>query len=755
MTKVFIRVLNMSLTGGIVILAVLLLRLFLKKAPKIFSYCLWAAVLFRLLCPVSFTAGFSPFAMLKAPFPQQVEPGYLSVGLESEWQPVRWNRVSSQSSDSLSQGSQGAADEKIVETGQKELPIRMGAVLWILGASLLAGSSVRAYLKLKRHLKGSVWVTENIYTAPSIATPFVTGIFRPSIYLPSHLGAEGRAYALLHEQVHIRRGDHILKLIGFLALCIHWFNPLVWAAFILSSKDMEMSCDEAVIRKMGASVKKGYANTLLAMATGKAAISGTPLAFGEGDVGSRIKNVLRYRQPAAVAVKALTLICAACVAILLANPSVNAKTSFASQKAAGSDVKKNPAKNKTAQPKQNTAQNQAAQPKQVTGKDQTAQPKQSDVKLYEMSIRSIAQKERTVDSYVPPFQSQKSKYFKGGRPLAIADNCQFLVNFSMNRNPVDSYQEVTFGQFADLVNKSPQELNKPCMVQIAGGQIVSIALKSAWYDYGISPADSVPYATIYDTLAAKGESAFSKHYSKVSSKRLDIADRDGMETVETYISDDKDSGVVLIRDKDGQVLNTQDASTARAGWKNIYVGSTKEGGFILNVGIEDRFDYGLYSYSVYRLDQEGKYLLGAGSEFEFHLGGGSDLIYDDSVLKEWLKPMGYYLQNSQLVLSTQDGAIRTEAVSEAGKYNYGTLNLKGRALEISASDKDMVHFHDNWYSKKILPEKTVEWLSWYNQLPEEEQLAVSAVPKGLLDWPNSAWKAQKDAAAGNLAATTP
>ena len=152
------------------------------------------------------------------------------------------------------------------------------------------------------------------------STPFVLSLIRPKIYLPAGLNATERSYILLHEQTHIQRKDHIIKILAFLVLSIHWFNPLVWIAFILMSTDMELSCDERVLNEMDEGIKKPYANSLLSLATGRHILNGSPLAFGEGNVRGRIKNVLNYKKPR-LWIVVVSIIAVIIIGIaLLANP---------------------------------------------------------------------------------------------------------------------------------------------------------------------------------------------------------------------------------------------------------------------------------------------------------------------------------------------------------------------------------------------------------------------------------------------------
>lgn len=180
--------------------------------------------------------------------------------------------------------------------------------------------SVTSVMILKRRLKSAQHIERNIYEADNLKTPFVLGIFRPGIYIPAGLTKEEKSLIIRHEQTHIRRFDHIVKPFAFFVLSIHWFNPLVWIAFLLMSTDMELSCDEKVIKEMGGEIKKAYSASLLSLAMGKRILNGSPLAFGEGNVKGRIKNVLNYRKPSFwIIVSAVIAVVVVSIG-LLANP---------------------------------------------------------------------------------------------------------------------------------------------------------------------------------------------------------------------------------------------------------------------------------------------------------------------------------------------------------------------------------------------------------------------------------------------------
>lgn len=307
--NLFLGILNMSFTASYVILFVLLARLFLRRIPKIFSYALWSVVLFRLVCPFSFESPFSWFS-LTGRTTKQIRPF-----------PNEFNTLSTVTNQAPNiTGDSIVPDAEFVVKATQPLFQNIFTIIWLLGIATLLIYTIITLVKLQKSLKSAIFQEKNIYYSDKIDTAFVMGIFYPKIYLSSNLSGIEKEYILLHEQTHIKRFDHIIKVISFLVLCIHWFNPLVWIAFFLSAKDMEMSCDEGVIKKMGSDVKKDYSSTLLSLATGRKIIGGIPLAFGEGNTKGRIKNVLHYKKPAywVVVVSAIGIV--AVIVGLMTNP---------------------------------------------------------------------------------------------------------------------------------------------------------------------------------------------------------------------------------------------------------------------------------------------------------------------------------------------------------------------------------------------------------------------------------------------------
>lgn len=306
---VFQQVVSMSLTAGLVILAICAARLLLRQAPKKFSYWLWAGAAFRLVCPFSFPAAFSLLAL--APAAQTVaetgpltEVSYLpGAGLPAAAPGV------------------GAADAVLPQAAGAGQALGLWEVLglvWLLGAAALLIGALVAYLRVKGQVATAVKFAHNVYECGAFRSPFVLGFFRPKIYIPFGLEPRQREHVLCHESAHIQRRDYLVKPLGFLLLAIHWFNPLVWLAFHLMSRDMEMSCDEKVLSQLGEEARREYSLSLLSIGSRRRFPAPNPLAFGETGVKERVVNVMKFRRAkrwvtvaAAVAVVAVTAACAA------------------------------------------------------------------------------------------------------------------------------------------------------------------------------------------------------------------------------------------------------------------------------------------------------------------------------------------------------------------------------------------------------------------------------------------------------------
>lgn len=275
MDRLFLTLLNMSLTGAFVIAAICLARLPLKRAPKIISYCLWAVAGFRLVFPVTIESAFSLMPFSAQPIPldiaMQTVPRIGSIFLP--------------------------APAPLASVNPLQVWTFIGTYVWLIVAAVMLIYGVVSYLILKRSMCGANHIDGNIYEADNVQSPFVLGVLKPRIYLPLGLSEQEKRYIILHEQTHLRRYDHVIKFAAYFVLCLHWFNPLVWVAFRRLGVDMEMSCDERVLKELGGEIKKDYSLSLLSLATQRRTIGGSPLAFGENSIKERVKNVLNLKKP--------------------------------------------------------------------------------------------------------------------------------------------------------------------------------------------------------------------------------------------------------------------------------------------------------------------------------------------------------------------------------------------------------------------------------------------------------------------------
>ena len=335
--EIFSRVLHMSLTGSYIILFVLLMRLALRKAPKVFSYVLWAAILFRLLCPVSISSALSVLNFTPATTAQPqgavttvnhpvILDIYMGTPSFSDEPKVENAHQTPEFTPSFPENRldpapvPDAVDQQAPAEPVRD-PLSYAVSIWLLGIGVLFVYNIYAYLRLSSRTAGAVRLRKNIYLGDHIPTPFVKGLIRPKIYLPSTLAEAERKYIIAHERCHIRRLDPLWKLLGYIALCIHWFNPLVWLAFVLSAKDMEMSCDEAVIGMYGPKIRAEYSASLLRLTTDHRFVVLTPLAFGEGDTKGRVMNMAKWKKPGFWAMLCAAIVCIAVLAACATNPS--------------------------------------------------------------------------------------------------------------------------------------------------------------------------------------------------------------------------------------------------------------------------------------------------------------------------------------------------------------------------------------------------------------------------------------------------
>lgn len=315
MNTLFNTIINMSITGSIVIAAVIIIRFLLKKLPKKYSYLLWSVVAFRLCVPVSFESIISIFQFK----PLQAHPK--NAVSESGVMPyVPMPEPKAAPLPQMTAPPQGGSN--IAEMAEVQQTVTITDVLpyvWLAGVVLFALWGIVSYIRFNGFLSSSVKYIDNIYQSDRIETPLIFGIIKPKIYIPFEMNTEYFSYVIAHERYHIKRCDYLVKLFAFFVLALHWFNPLCYLAFYLMSKDMEMSCDEKVLGS-SENVKKNYSYALLSFATDKKFPAPTPICFGEGSVKSRIKNILKFKKPKLVVSVIAVLLCGLVLVSCAANP---------------------------------------------------------------------------------------------------------------------------------------------------------------------------------------------------------------------------------------------------------------------------------------------------------------------------------------------------------------------------------------------------------------------------------------------------
>ena len=327
--QLFVGSLNLAVAASWLIVVLLLLRPLLKRlAPKWVLCALWALVAVRLVCPVALQSDLSVYRLAGDAVQSSGQVTYFQdTGFCGD---VRYRPatllpgVSAETPftpDSTVPDATTAADAiPQPQTPARSVDMNLPSILWAVGIYVMLMLALAGYLSLREDVAASIPLEGNVYLCDSIKSPFILGMFRPCIYLTSGMDEAARVCVLRHERAHLRRGDHLWKPLGFLLLAVYWYNPLVWAAYILFCRDMELACDERVIRDMAAEERATYSQALLDCSRGRHWVAACPLAFGEVGVKTRVKAVLWYKKPAFWAVLAAVVVCAVVAVCFLTNP---------------------------------------------------------------------------------------------------------------------------------------------------------------------------------------------------------------------------------------------------------------------------------------------------------------------------------------------------------------------------------------------------------------------------------------------------
>lgn len=305
MRALFLKILDMGFAAGWLVLAVLVIRALMRKAPKALRCALWALVAVRLVCPFSLESSLSRVPDTQALFRQAVSQAASETDHVETEPPETVQNPDRHMPDALSETAELSVPVNTAkQTVSGPAPVHrtvdwisLGAILWAVGVVVMLGYAAVSYLQLRKQVSASLALSGQVYLCDYIDTPFILGIGKPKIYLPSSLPPDSAAYVLSHEKAHLRRLDHWWKPLGYVLLCVYWFHPLIWASYILLCRDIEMACDEAVVKSLDGPGKKAYSEALLTCSIPRHILAACPLAFGEVGVKQRIQNVLHYKKP--------------------------------------------------------------------------------------------------------------------------------------------------------------------------------------------------------------------------------------------------------------------------------------------------------------------------------------------------------------------------------------------------------------------------------------------------------------------------
>ena len=310
MNELFLKIINMSISASWLVLAVLILRFVLKKAPKWINVLLWGIVAIRLICPFSFESTLSLIP--------SAETIPLNIGMDTT--PTINSGISAINNAVNPIISQSNTPMAGASVNLLQITIGIYEYIWIFGMIALALYTAISYWRLCRKVDTAVRYKDNIFQSENVSFPFVLGIIKPRIYLPFKMNGQYLEHVVAHEQAHICRKDHWWKPLGFLLLMIHWFNPLMWLAYVLLCRDIELACDEKVIKELGNEQRGDYTQALVACSINRRMIAACPLAFGEVSVKERVKSVMNYKKPAFWVIIIAVIVCVGVAVCFLTNP---------------------------------------------------------------------------------------------------------------------------------------------------------------------------------------------------------------------------------------------------------------------------------------------------------------------------------------------------------------------------------------------------------------------------------------------------
>lgn len=458
----------------LVILAVLLVRLLLRRLPKKYSYLLWSVVGIRMLLKLQLPSRFGllslwyyvtqrlgGYRLLTDPkrltnMQKITDPQAGAQNLQPAGQLITGQTVTG-AARGLSQAGAKAG------SGWDHL-LQICMLIWIAGMIVLLLYGILSYFKCRRMTVQAVHMEGNIWECDHLTTPFVLGIVRPRIYIPFHLSAEEKPYILAHETYHIRRGDPIVRLLAFVLLAAYWINPFVWLVYFLMIRDMEMSCDEAVLLQLGTQIKKAYSNSLLTFATGRKQVTLSPLAFGESDTSGRIKNILDFKKPkvwgSLLAILAVILAAVFCLTGQKTEDDTSASQSEQQVTDSSRSAQEEAAKQETEAARQTAEQTQQDAASAEDAKQAAEQKQQETEKAAEAAAESARQEieeqvQDMMDSILAELDGDLSKAYPWVNTAEFKEDANVLIK--MAEDPTGQYAAYGFlcgeyGSYGILLN---------------------------------------------------------------------------------------------------------------------------------------------------------------------------------------------------------------------------------------------------------------------------------------------------------------
>lgn len=458
----------------LVILAVLLVRLLLRRLPKKYSYLLWSVVGIRMLLKLQLPSRFgllslwhymtqqiSGSQLLTAPkqltnMQKITDPQAGAQNLQPAGQLITGQTVTG-ATQGLSQAGSGLG------SGVNQI-LQICMLIWIAGMIVLLLYGILSYFKCRRMTVQAVHMEGNIWECDHLTTPFVLGIVRPRIYIPFHLSAEEKPYILAHETYHIKRGDPIVRLLAFVLLTFYWINPFVWLAYFLMIRDMEMSCDEAVLLQLGTKIRKAYSNSLLTFATGRKQVTFSPLAFGESDTSGRIKNILDFKKPKVwgsfLAILAVILAAVFCLTGQKTEDDTSASQSEQQVTDSSRSAQAEAAKQETEAARQMAEQTQQDAASAEDAKQAAAQKQKETEKAAEAAAESARQEmekqvQDRMDSILAELDGDLSKAYPWVNTAEFKEDANVLIK--MAEDPTGQYAAYGFlcgeyGSYGILLN---------------------------------------------------------------------------------------------------------------------------------------------------------------------------------------------------------------------------------------------------------------------------------------------------------------